>query len=120
MAALFVTDPFKGNINPGEAEGVKLFCQTTADIPPEQKFFITHPPDKHDKWAERRNAYRNRRKNKSTTQSTTNTESNSTGSTSDKLVLKDSMKKALLSHFEITEEQANEIMNQANENSEFQ
>ena len=41
MAALFVTDPFKGNINPGAGEGAKLFRQATADIKTEDKFDIT-------------------------------------------------------------------------------
>jgi hypothetical protein len=40
MAALFVTDPLKGNINPGEAEGAKLFRQATADISTDDKFDI--------------------------------------------------------------------------------
>ena len=83
---------------------------------------FTHHPDKHDEWAARKATYKNhRKKNKADTQPTNESKAgNGTDSTNNKLILKDSMKTALLSHFEISEEQANEILKQAHENSDFQ
>ena len=39
-AAQFVDDPFKGNINPGTAEGAKLYLKATASIAEDDKFEI--------------------------------------------------------------------------------
>ena len=39
-ALQFVDDPFKGNINPGTAEGAKLYLKATASISDDDKFEI--------------------------------------------------------------------------------
>ena len=36
----FVDDPFKGNINPGIADGAKLYLKATASIPEDDKYKI--------------------------------------------------------------------------------
>ena len=83
--------------------------------------YVTHHPDNHDEWAERKATFKNHRKNKTTDKpSTESTGENSSNSTNEKLILKDSMKTALLFYFDISDVQVNEILQQAHENSDFQ